>query len=60
MSLLTLFRRLLGSVGTSAFEQNMDEELRHHLELETEALVARGLPRRRATLLAGASAASRW
>jgi predicted permease len=43
MSLLTLFRRLRGSVRTSAFEQNMDEELRHHLELETEALVARGM-----------------
>ncbi len=43
MSLLTLFRRLRGSVRTSAFEQNMDEELRHHLELETEALVAGGM-----------------
>ena len=43
MSLLTLFRRIRGSVRTSAFEQNMDEELRHHLELETEALVARGM-----------------
>ena len=43
MSVLTMFRRLRGSVRTSAFEQNMDEELRHHLELETEALVARGM-----------------
>jgi hypothetical protein len=38
-----MFRRLRGSVRTSAFEQNMDEELRHHLDLETEALVARGM-----------------
>jgi predicted permease len=43
MSLLTLFRRIRGSVRTSAFERNMDEELRHHLELETEALVAGGM-----------------
>ena len=42
MSLLTLFRRLRGSVRSSAFEQSMDEELRYHLERETEALVARG------------------
>ena len=43
MSVLTTFRRLRGSVRTSAFEQNMDAELRHHLDLETEALVARGM-----------------
>jgi predicted permease len=43
MSVLTMFRRLRGSVRTSAFEQNMDAELRHHLDLETEALVARGM-----------------
>ena len=40
MSVLTLFRRLRGSVRTSAFEHSMDAELRHHLELETEALIA--------------------
>jgi putative ABC transport system permease protein len=43
MSVLTLLRRLRGSVGTSAFEQDMDAELRLHLELETDALVARGM-----------------
>jgi predicted permease len=43
MSVVTLFRRLLGSIRTSAFEQNMDAELRHHLDLETEALVIRGM-----------------
>jgi predicted permease len=43
MSLHTLFRRLRGSVSSSAFEQNMDEELRYHLEREAEALVARGM-----------------
>jgi hypothetical protein len=46
MFFLTLFRRLKGSVRTSAFEQSMDAELRHHLELETDALIARGCPRR--------------
>src|SRR6185369_4714019 len=35
--------RLRGSVRSSAFEHNMDEELRYHLERETEALVARGM-----------------
>jgi putative ABC transport system permease protein len=43
MSVLTLFRRLRGSVRTTAFEQRMEAELRHHLELEAEALVARGM-----------------
>ena len=43
MSLATLFRRLRGSVRSSAFEAEMEAELRHHLELETDALVARGL-----------------
>ncbi len=43
MSVLTLFRRLRGSVRTSAFEQDMDAELRLHLELEAEALIARGM-----------------
>jgi putative ABC transport system permease protein len=43
MFLLTLFRRLRGSVRTSGFEQQMDAELRHHLELETEALIAAGM-----------------
>jgi predicted permease len=43
MSVLTRFRRLLGSIRTSAFERSMDAELRHHLDLEAEALVARGM-----------------
>ena len=43
MALLTLFRRLRGSVRSSAFEQQMDAELRHHLELETDALIAGGM-----------------
>src|ERR1700760_2535737 len=43
MFLLTLFRRLRGSVRTSTFEQNMEAEMRHHLELETEALIAAGM-----------------
>ena len=43
MSVLTLCRRLRGSVSTSGFEQDMDAELRHHLELETEALIAGGM-----------------
>jgi len=38
-----MFRRLRGSVRTSAFEQDMDAELHHHLELETDALIARGM-----------------
>src|SRR5471032_1360902 len=43
MSLLSMFRRLRGSVRTSAFEQDMDAELRHHLDREADDLVARGL-----------------
>src|SRR5260221_12830789 len=43
MSLQALPRRLMGSVRTSGFEQSMDAELRHHLDLETEALVAGGM-----------------
>ena len=43
MSVLSMFRRLRGSARTSAFEQDMDAELRHHLDLETDALVARGM-----------------
>jgi predicted permease len=43
MSVLTMFRRFRGSFRTSAFERGMDAELRHHLEMETEALVARGM-----------------
>src|SRR6476620_11819491 len=41
MSVLTMFRRLRGSVHTSAFEQSMDAEHRHHLEPET--LIGRGM-----------------
>src|SRR5437867_1570882 len=43
MSLTSVFRRLRGSVRSSAFEDAMEAEMRHHLELETEALIARGM-----------------
>ena len=43
MSLTSGLRRLRGSVRTSALRERMEAELRHHLELETEALVARGM-----------------
>src|SRR4051812_31096286 len=43
MSILTMFRRMRGSLRTTAFEENMEAELLHHLELEAEALVARGM-----------------
>ncbi|MCU1382694.1 MAG: transporter, permease protein [Acidobacteria bacterium] len=43
MSVRSVFRRLKGSVRTSAFERDMEAELRHHLELETDALIARGM-----------------
>ena len=43
MSVLSMFRRLRGSIRTSAFEQDMEAELRHHMELETEAGIARGM-----------------
>ena len=42
-TLASILRRLRGSVRTSAFEAQMDAELAHHIELETEAAVARGL-----------------
>ena len=42
MSLTSVFRRLRGSVRSSAFENAMEAEMRHHLEFEAEALVARG------------------
>src|SRR3954471_12598628 len=43
MSVVTMFRRLRGSVRTSAFEQSMEAALCHHLEPETDALVAGGM-----------------
>ena len=43
MSVPTLLRRLRGSIRTSSFEDSMEAELRHHLELETEALIGRGM-----------------
>ena len=42
MSFQTLLRRLRGSFRTAAFEDTMEAELRHHLELEADALIARG------------------
>ena len=43
MSLTSVIRRLRGAVRSSAFESGMEAEMRHHLELEAEALVARGM-----------------
>jgi hypothetical protein len=43
MSVLTLFRRFRGSFRTDTFEHGMEAELRHHLEMEAEALIARGM-----------------
>ena len=48
MSFITVLRRLRGSVRSSAFEDAMDAEMQHHLELETDALVAGGMSRARA------------
>jgi putative ABC transport system permease protein len=39
----TAFRRLRGALRSTRFERQMEEELRLHLELETEAHVRRGL-----------------
>ena len=45
MAFLTTFlRRLRGSMFTTRFESEMDAELQHHLELEVEQLVRRGMP----------------
>ena len=43
MSMTSAFRRLRGSVRSSAFESSMEAEMRHHLELEIETLIARGM-----------------
>ncbi len=43
MSVLTLFRRFRGSFRSDTFEHGMEAELRHHLEMEADALVARGM-----------------
>jgi putative ABC transport system permease protein len=40
---MSLWRRLRGSLPATAFEDSMEAELAHHLELETQALVARGM-----------------
>src|SRR5262245_54477457 len=45
MPVTFLLRRLRGSVRSSAFESSMEAEMRHHLELEAEALMARGMNR---------------
>ncbi len=42
-SLLVLLRRLRGTVRSDRFESQLDDELRHHLALETEANVRRGM-----------------
>jgi len=43
MSLGSRLRRLRGSFRNNAFEESMEAELRHHLELEAEMLAARGM-----------------
>jgi predicted permease len=44
MTFLTSFlRRLRGSIRTTAFERQMDAELRHHLELEVEQYIRGGM-----------------
>ena len=48
----TIIRRLRGSIRSSAFEHGMDAELQLHLELETEALIARGMDPHEARLTA--------
>src|SRR5215472_5526594 len=40
---LTFFRRLRGSVRTSTFEDALADELQTHIDLETDALVSRGM-----------------
>jgi putative ABC transport system permease protein len=42
-SMVAFLRRLRGSVRSSAFEHGLDAELRHHLELQTEAHIRRGM-----------------
>ncbi|MFI5178845.1 MAG: ADOP family duplicated permease, partial [Vicinamibacterales bacterium] len=39
----SLWRRLRGAFRTTAFEDSMEAELAHHLELETQVLIARGM-----------------
>jgi hypothetical protein len=48
----TILRRLRGTIRSPAFEDGMDAELRMHLELEADALVARGMDPRQARLTA--------
>ncbi|HMJ86485.1 MAG TPA: ABC transporter permease, partial [Vicinamibacterales bacterium] len=43
MSMTSTLRRLRGSVRSSGFESSMEAEMRHHLQLEIEALIARGM-----------------
>jgi len=43
MSLGSRLRRLRGSFRDNAFEESMEAELRHHLELEAEMLARRGM-----------------
>jgi predicted permease len=43
MSTGNLWRRLRGAFRPTAFEDSMEAELAHHLDLETQALVAHGM-----------------
>jgi putative ABC transport system permease protein len=49
---MSFLRRLRGSFRGTAFEQAMEAELRHHLELEADALMAHGMPVAQARLVA--------
>jgi putative ABC transport system permease protein len=40
---IAFVRRLLGTVRSTGFERGMDAELRHHLELEIDAHISRGM-----------------
>src|SRR4051794_32585644 len=52
MSFTSVVRRLRGSIRSRAFEDGLDAELQHHLALETDALIARGVDPREARVVA--------
>jgi putative ABC transport system permease protein len=51
MSLSAFLRRLRGTFRSSSFEREMQAEMQHHMALEAEALIARGVPPGRARAL---------
>jgi predicted permease len=42
-TLIAFLRKLRGTVRSAGFEHGMDAELRHHIELQTELLIQRGM-----------------